>query len=559
VLAVAPAELQPLARALARQWPPPLVGLHRLDFDDGAVTLTLALGDARDLIPRLVVGADAVFLDGFAPDRNPQLWEPTLLKAVARCARPGATLATWCTARPVRDALADAGFELQIVAGFGRKRHMLTGRYAPRWRTRRHEPAAPYGGERSALVVGGGLAGSACAHALLRRGWSVRVLDGQHMPLGASALPWGLLHPHFAADDALLARLMRAGVAATHAALARTLDTDGDHDGLTIARRSGVLQIAGDDATLAYWQQAVAAAGLPVQYVVPCDAARAAAYTGLAPRRGGLWWPQGAVVSPLRWCKALVAGSTVEQATVQRLVCDEQGWRALAADGRTLATAPVAIVAAALASPALLGSHWSRVQPVRGRIARLAPEAFAGLRAPIAGDGYVLRDPDGGAWAGATYETLLPDDAAGAPLSDAQALRSNVTHLSALLAAAPDVCATPGFDGVRCVAHDRLPLAGAVPDEAAMHAAAPGLRGAHLTDLPRLHRLHACFALGSRGLALAPLMAELIAAQIEGEPWPLMRDVAAAVDPARFALHALRRGRLQLNWQARQPPSADRS
>src|SRR5512144_27884 len=79
----APAELQDLAGRLALQWPLPIGGLHRCVFEQGRVTLTLALGDARDLAPRLMLGADALFLDGFAPDRNPEMWEPGLLKSLA--------------------------------------------------------------------------------------------------------------------------------------------------------------------------------------------------------------------------------------------------------------------------------------------------------------------------------------------------------------------------------------------------------------------------------------------------------------------------------------------
>jgi tRNA 5-methylaminomethyl-2-thiouridine biosynthesis bifunctional protein len=67
------------------------------------------------------------------------------------------------------------------------------------------------------------------------------------------------------------------------------------------------------------------------------------------------------------------------------------------------------------------------------------------------------------------------------------------------------------------------------------------LRGAHLRDLPRQPGLYGAFGLGSRGLVLAPLAAELIAAQIEGEPWPVERALAAALDPARFLLQRLRR------------------
>jgi len=547
VLSAAPAELRPLAQLLVQQWPLPIAGLHRLEFDGGAVSLTLALGDAREVVPQLVLGADAIYLDGFAPDRNPELWEPALLKAVARCARPGATLATWCTARAVLNALAEAGFELQLAPGFGRKRHMLTGRYAPRWRTRRHEPPDVYRGERSALVIGAGLAGSACAHALTRRGWQVQVVDegGAPQAAAASALPWGLLHPHLAVDDAPLARLMRAGVAATHAALARTLDAQGRFAGETVASRSGVLQLADDEQNFQRWQSAIGQLRLPPAFVQVCDAEAAAAHVGLQPRSGGLWWPQGALVSPRRWRAALLVGSTLQPGTAHSLhgSANHVQWRVVNAGGRELGSAPVLIVAAALSAPALMGSAHGRVQPVRGRITQLQPDALQALRVPITGDGYLMRDPDGGAWVGATYETALPDSGEDVPLTDERATAGNLRRIDALLAAALSAAALGTFDAVRCVAHDRLPLAGAVADEDAASALAERLRGAHFADLPRRPGLYASYALGSRGLALAPLMAELIAAHIEGEPLPLSRDLAAVVDPARFLLQALRHGR----------------
>ena len=131
----APEALQPLAAQLAAQWPPPLAGLHRMAFEDGALVLTLALGDAAETVPQLALGADAFFLDGFAPDRNPDMWSPPLIKALARLARPGATLATWCTARGVRDALAASGFAVERRAGYAHKREMLAARFEPRWKS----------------------------------------------------------------------------------------------------------------------------------------------------------------------------------------------------------------------------------------------------------------------------------------------------------------------------------------------------------------------------------------------------------------------------------------
>ncbi len=101
-----------------------------------------------------------------------------------------------------------------------------------------------------------------------------------------------------------------------------------------------------------------------------------------------------------------------------------------------------------------------------------------------------------------------------------------------------------GYVGVRTVSHNRLPLIGQMPDEAAAAAAAPALRGAHLRDIPRMPGLYAALAYGSRGLTWAGLGAELLASQIEGEPLPLEADLADAMDPARLLLRALRHGRV---------------
>lgn len=531
----APAELQALARELAARWPLPLPGLHRLEFEAGRVVLTLAFGNAREVVPQLACGADALYLDGFAPARNPQMWEPALLKALARLARPGATLATWTTARAVRDALADGGFAVALRAGFGRKRQMLTARFAPRWKMRRHEPPAPYAGERRALVIGAGLAGCHVAAALARRGWRVELLERAQAPArGASALPWGLLHPQIAADDGVLARLTRAGFLLARAKLVAA--------DAALWRDCGVFQQARDEVEAMAWRTALSALGFPPEYAAWIDAETAAAKLGVRPRRGGLWFARGAVVSARRWCDRLLADDDATQARygcdVRRLARGDDEWIAYDGASRALAAAPVAVVAAALETPQLLGLRHARVQAVRGRVSLLAPEDFASLRAGLAGDGSLARGADGSVGAGASYEPLPPETNAD---DQARVHEGNLQRLARLLAdpVAPAVVGI--FDGVRCVARDRLPLAGTVADEVAALAAASSLRGAHAQDLPRRRGLYAAFALGSRGLTLAPLAAELIAAQVEGEPWPVECALAGAIDPARFLLQRLRR------------------
>ena len=407
---LAGAELRELASELARRWPLPLPGLHRIEFDDGRVVLTLALGEARELVPQLVLGADAIYLDGFAPDRNPEMWEPALLKAVAHCARPEATLATWCTARPVREALQAAGFEVELRPGFGHKRQMLAARYAPLYVVRRHEPAAAYTGERRAVVVGAGLAGAACADALARRGWQVDVIErGSTIAAGASSLPWGLLHPQFSVDDNLLARLSRAGVAASRRALDR-IAADGDVAGRPLCCETGVFQQASDDEEVERWR--VALEPWPREFVTACDAPSVTPALGLAPRGPGLWWPEGRIVSAAQWCRALFGQPNIRVqlgTEVANASAGQEDWSLSSAYGRAIASAPVLIAANAFDAPRLLSLSAS-LTAVRGRITHLDPAPFAALKAPVTGDGFLLRAPDGSVSIGATYETPLDID-----------------------------------------------------------------------------------------------------------------------------------------------------
>lgn len=106
--------------------------LTRLETDDFKInTPTLnaqiIIGDARDTLPLWQGLADAWFLDGFSPAKNPELWDETLMQAVAEHTKPQGTVATYTAAGHVRQSLASAGFTVTRVAGFGRKRHMTTG------------------------------------------------------------------------------------------------------------------------------------------------------------------------------------------------------------------------------------------------------------------------------------------------------------------------------------------------------------------------------------------------------------------------------------------------
>jgi tRNA U34 5-methylaminomethyl-2-thiouridine-forming methyltransferase MnmC len=97
-------------------------------YDLPQLRLEVIAGDARNTLPVWQGAADAWFLDGFSPAKNPELWQPDLMAEVAERTRKGGTCATYTAAGFVRRGLTDAGFDITRVAGFGRKRHMTVGR-----------------------------------------------------------------------------------------------------------------------------------------------------------------------------------------------------------------------------------------------------------------------------------------------------------------------------------------------------------------------------------------------------------------------------------------------
>lgn len=523
-------EFAALAAQLHAAWPLLVPGVHRLEFEGGRVVLTLALADATRALRELRLAADAVFLDGFDPRRNPDLWSPELLRAVARACASGATAATWSAATAVREALGSAGFEVQKRPGFARKRDMLSARLVRSGR----ETGAP--GERRALVIGAGIAGAAVSERLCARGWEVTLIERQpRRSLGDPGRHSGVFHPVVTPDDSLFARLTRSGFLA---ALVRWRALEAARQPL-VWDACGVLQLARDEREEASQRSAISLLGLPPDYARHATREEASAHAGVALAAGGLWFPSSGWIRPLSLIDAQLAaaGARLEA----RFACDavrlthaHDGWTAWDRDGRAIARAPVAVLANAADALRLAPQRSIRVRRVRGQISFLPGGRFAAPRVVVLRGGFVLPASRGESIAGASYDF---DDEDPSPRASSHA--GNLERLARIIpdaAADLDPEALQGVVGFRAVAPDRLPLIGALCDE---DAAAP--KNARLASLPRCEGLYGSFAFGSRGLLWAGLGAELVASQLEGEPLPLEARLADALDPGRCWLRALRR------------------
>lgn len=525
-----------LAIRLRQSWPVPTPGFHRLEFSHagGRVVLTLMLGDTETCLKRLRARVDAFYLDGFDPKKNPDMWSPNVFHALARLATTGATLATWCVARVVRDGLAAAGFSTHKRPGFARKRDMLVGR----WPQTVPEPgpsATLSASCRHALILGGGIAGCALAQRLTARGWRVDLIERHgHLAGEGSGNLAGIVRPLLSRDDNIASRLNRACF--LHA---RRAWADLELAGFPSRRDlSGVLQIARNQVHEAQQRGMTANGTYPEDYVRFLEREEASALVGWPTAFGGWWFPLGGWASPPTLCQALVdaAGNDLRLLlgrTVARLEWTGKAWCALDEAGEPLAQAPVAILASGAQAKTLALARDLPITPVRGQVSHVPAGRLPPIRHALCCEGYLTPALDGIHCLGASY-AYDP----GTALRDKEHA-GNLDRLSLILPGAERSLTAGELDGrvgFRAATPDRLPLVGGLPD---MHAPLP--RDIQLRGMPRHPNLYGLLGLGSRGLVWATLAAEALASCLHGDPLPLEGDLMDAMDPARFRLRQHRR------------------
>lgn len=536
------------AGALLSQYDWMAPGWHRFVFDGGRITLTLLIGDARRTLAALDAVADAWFLDGFAPARNPELWEATLFQEISRHSTHGTTFATYSSAGDVRRGLEAAGFAVEKIPGFGPKREMSRGRcvrplarpYCAPWLRRPPAIAA-----RTAIVVGGGLAGTSAAASLAQRGFEVALIE-RHDRLAAEASgnPQGVLYARLSPHATVLSRLLLDGYQFTLRELSRRLPEDG-----RAWSRCGVLQLAHDAAEEAR-QEKLAALDWPEAILRRVSGDEASRIAGVPAASGGLWFAGGGWVHPPALCAALARHPRIRTSTATEVLGFERApdgrWRVLSGD-RELGRAAVLVLAQAVDVRRFPATASLPLHAIRGQLTYLpATPASARLRTVLCGESYVAPVRDGRHCVGATF--VIRDESTDVRPEEHAANLEMLARLSpgfAQAAAAEqlDPAALDGRAALRCVSPDYLPLVGAIPDAAAFRQRFAALARDATTEfdapVPWLEGLLVSTAHGSRGLLTAPIAGELLASGITGEPLPVEASVAGGLAPARFLARAL--------------------
>jgi len=122
-------ELKPIADELIGQYAA-LLSAGTISLCNSRIQLKLLCGDASACLAECNTKADAWFLDGFAPAKNPDMWQAALFEQMARLSHSQTSFATFTSAGAVRRGLAAAGFLINKKAGFGKKREMIFGHFS---------------------------------------------------------------------------------------------------------------------------------------------------------------------------------------------------------------------------------------------------------------------------------------------------------------------------------------------------------------------------------------------------------------------------------------------
>ncbi|RUO77149.1 bifunctional tRNA (5-methylaminomethyl-2-thiouridine)(34)-methyltransferase MnmD/FAD-dependent 5-carboxymethylaminomethyl-2-thiouridine(34) oxidoreductase MnmC [Idiomarina seosinensis] len=481
--------LAPLCEQLLAVYPATDTGCHRLLLANGRITLDLWVGDLEQqlnyFLPQATGQIDCWFLDGFAPAKNPDMWQPGLFRSMAESAHANTSYATFTAAGVVKRGLSEAGFKVEKIKGFGRKREMLRGQLAePKLAQKK-----PSLNTTPVTIVGGGIAAATLALALTHRSVPVQVISSG-IADAASGNPQGAVYPLLHAEITPLSQFY---LQAFSTAVSCYLPWQQQHwfptgvmqPAFNQQRQLRAEKIANnlyhpDSVSFTTKEHSNAAAQIPLN-------------------QDSLHYPRAGWLRPERMVNELfaAAGCQPQQAS-------------FSAEMDSPAT-PLVIAAGHNSAYLVeqLSGQSLPINPVRGQISLVkASPLTRSLNKVLCYKGYMIPADNGVHCIGATFNRADASDEqrANDDLENQTSLKSCANQLWA-----DDLSVVGSRASVRATTPDHQPVIGRVIDN-----------------------LYLLSGLGSRGLTAAPLLAEILAAQLTGGLQPLSDDALRRLSVDRF-------------------------
>ncbi len=469
-------ELSQKLDVLLQHYPLRIGGWHRLDLTP-QIHLTLIFDDVNNAIPELDACVDAIFLDGFSPAKNPDMWSDTVFENLKRLCHSKTTVATFSAARLVREGLHLAGFNVEKAKGFGHKRDMITGHSTSQVLAKHYNRS-----QKSIAIIGAGLSGAALAYVLHKQGHKVRVLEAAHtLATGASGNPLGLYNPRFTANRGPEAEFYMSAFANAY----RTFSLFDDVDFHPV----GALHLATTEDKRKRFFSMMQSWGWHTDHMDYCSVREASRHAGFPISHEALWLPQSGFVSPEKLVRRYLRDIEVE-------------FNATCPNPYDLTkTYDVVIIAHGQVIEGL------PISTVRGQISYATSGIQVPLQTNICYGGYCTPVFEGRHIVGSTFQPWLTDTALR--------LEDGMQNLDRFEEAVPELkgCLriTGGRAALRLAAQDRFPVIGFLQD-----------------------RVYTSTAQGSHGLLSSLMGAQIISDQLCGIGWGVPRKTAQILEPSRF-------------------------
>lgn len=514
-------EFDNISQATAAHYPELIPGLHRLQLHP-RITLDLIFGDVLDTLPDWAAAhenmVDSWFLDGFAPSKNPTMWQPVVYQSVFKSLKAQGTLATFTATGHVRRGLEAAGLSMKKARGFGYKRDMLCGTKPTLATPAPHLP-------KSIAILGGGIAAASVATELRDFSGPLTLVWGAKSPAdGASGNPQAAIYPLLQADWTLLSHLNTHAFCFSRTFYQQHVPHQVHWTGVELLERSAEDKIR---------QQKIIQ-----RQLYPTSIVQAKAHSLLMPTAG--WLNPLAVVSELfqqliqyRETRGLptqiIKGQPVK--SLERIASQwhietnsgsYQATNVVLCVGHSLGLAEQAVTATHIHSRALAQANLP-IRPVRGQISLLQAGTLENLQHVVCEKGYVLPPQQGVLCTGATFDQS--DHSANIKESDNAA---NIDQLNSMMHTNFQAHELIGSRAsVRATTPDHIPIQGPLVRASAC--------GKETVSCPGLSVL---LGLGSRGFTTAPWLAHAVACNILGKPLPFGERIAKATGTRRFLQRA---------------------
>ena len=542
-------ELFILVKELAENYPLTTPGWHQQKMFNHRVTLILWVGDVHQGLPEFSTATDAWFLDGFAPARNPDMWQPALFKQMNRLSHSSTTFATFTAAGKVRRGLEDAGFDVEKDKGFGRKREMCFGRLnQPRpfhSKTPWYDlPPAVLSTSKRAVVVGAGLAGATVAYQLATQGYQVTVLEAEKdVARQASGNLAGAIHPLITADWNLRSQFYMRGFESTLKWLLPWLQA-----GEITGDLNGLKQLLMDDTAKQRVADGIERADLPEEFVKHIFSESADQMSSNA-----AWFPRGGWMYPKSVVERCLQHDNIRLhrgCMVQDIVKKSQAWEIIA--DTIVVEADVVVVATGALDQDLNQKLGVLIRPLKGQVTHLTEEHMNyPLDSVVTHQGYsVSWQNEQGNLCGVTGATFEAPD-----LSSASCRASDQANIEMARRAMPGWLTVADDDdfeskvGFRPTTADHLPLVGAVVDpqwaQQQYYDQRHSQASYHYDSQKYQPGLFVSNGHGARGLMSVFLAAEMIGFLVDGKPPCVPRKIIEACHPERFRIRSWRSGKKQ--------------